>query len=115
MNKIRTQNTKPGMRLATDVKNHHGVMILAKGCRLTKQHIDIFRMWGIVEIEVEDKPDATLTKETQPIDKVKYKKAREKAMKRYQLTNVDHPAMVEIFNLFLDRVINQKGERASHA
>lgn len=108
MSKIRIQNAKPGMRLAADVKNHHGVVILAKGCRLTKKHIDIFHMWGIVEVEVEDKSGATLTKEAQPIDKVKNKKASEKAMKRYQLTNVDHPAMAEIFNLYLDRVINKK-------
>ena len=114
MNKIRIQNITPGMCLAADVKNHHGMVILPKGSRLKKKHIDIFQMWGVVEIEVEDKPEVASPGKVQEIDPILYEKAKEEAMKRYRLTNVDHPAIKEIFNLDLYRIIVQKTKEASH-
>lgn len=59
------------MKVAADVKNMDGMLLLPRGCELSERHINILQAWGInfIEIEVDgnsprnDDPLATLSPE----------------------------------------------------
>lgn len=101
------------MRVAADVKNHQGMVLLSKGSVVKKTHIKTFNMWGVVEIEVEDFPgDKAGKRET--IDESAYdEEVIAEAKKRFKLTNFDHPAIVEIYNLCIERMMEEK-EKEGH-
>lgn len=44
---------EPGMVLAQDVRAGTGVVLLGAGVEITERHIQIFRSWGVNEVDVE--------------------------------------------------------------
>jgi hypothetical protein len=53
---------KPGMILATDVTDTAGRLLLSKGQPIAPKHLNIFKMWGVPEVQVKntdgDEPEA---------------------------------------------------------
>jgi hypothetical protein len=43
---------EPGMVLARDVRASSGVVLLGAGVEISERHIQIFRSWGVNEVEV---------------------------------------------------------------
>jgi len=44
---------EPGMVLARDVRASSGLVLLGAGVEISERHIQIFRSWGVGEVEVE--------------------------------------------------------------
>jgi hypothetical protein len=43
---------EPGMVLARDVRGNNGIVLLGAGAEITERHIQIFKSWDIVDVEV---------------------------------------------------------------
>jgi len=43
---------RPGMMLAADVRNRYGRLIASRGTALTAERIRVFKIWGVVEVEI---------------------------------------------------------------
>jgi hypothetical protein len=52
MRVIDVAELRPDMILAEDLSNLDGRFLLAKGTRLTSKHLQIIKMWGVVEANV---------------------------------------------------------------
>jgi HD-like signal output (HDOD) protein len=98
MTTVRTKKLKIGMVLADDVRDIKGRLLLSRGKVIQPDHIRIFKIWGIPQVEVagglEDGEDAPPA----PIDPAWVEAARQEAEQLFILTERDHPAMQEIFN-----------------
>jgi putative nucleotidyltransferase with HDIG domain len=51
------QHLQPHMVLAADVQNRHGRLIAQKGTILTAKMIRVFKIWGVVEVDVRGNED----------------------------------------------------------
>ena len=54
---------KPGMVLAVDVMDTNGRLLLSKGQSIAAKHMNIFKMWGVPEVQVQH------TEESEPVNK----------------------------------------------
>ncbi|HSB67708.1 MAG TPA: hypothetical protein VLT62_00040 [Candidatus Methylomirabilis sp.] len=52
MARVVLEKLAPGMRLDKPVCNIHGVLLLKTGEVLTAKHLEIFKTWGIREVDV---------------------------------------------------------------
>jgi hypothetical protein len=43
---------EPGMVLARDVRDGNGIVLLGAGVEINARHIQIFRSWGVSEVEI---------------------------------------------------------------
>lgn len=50
--KVLIADVKPGMKLAKEVKGANGRLLLPSGIVLEEQHLRIFNIWGVTEVEV---------------------------------------------------------------
>jgi hypothetical protein len=50
-------NLEPGMTLKTAVFDRSGRLLLPAGAELTGKHLNIFRMWGVSEVDIEGEDD----------------------------------------------------------
>jgi hypothetical protein len=49
---LQIDNLVPGMVLQRDVNDRSGRLLLPKGATLETRHLSIFRMWGVLDVEV---------------------------------------------------------------
>jgi HD-like signal output (HDOD) protein len=108
MGKHRIKQLKPGMVLAEDVRDVKGRLLLAKGNPIGTEHIRIFKIWGIAEIEVmgENEPPPV---EAQPaLDPAEFESVRTHTERLFQLTDRSHPAVSELFNQALSYRVSQR-------
>ncbi len=57
--KILIHELKEGILFSKDVTSPNGQLLLKKGIPVTDKHIKAFKMWGILEFEVEGEEGAT--------------------------------------------------------
>jgi HD-like signal output (HDOD) protein len=98
MEAVQTDKLKPGQILAEEVRDINGRLLLAKGNEIQANHIRIFKIWGISEVNVvgakrgKDKIDSRLDPEF-----VEHVTDNMKLLCRY--VDLEHPAIKEIFNI----------------
>lgn len=51
---------EPGMVLARDVRGSNGLVLLGAGVEISERHIQIFRSWGVGEVEIKGPDQAAL-------------------------------------------------------
>jgi putative nucleotidyltransferase with HDIG domain len=87
---------KPGMILATDVTDTNGRLLLSKGQSIAPKHMNIFKMWGVPEVQVKntdgDEPEAT-----PPVDPEAMRRVAEALKPAFAGNDLNHPAVAEIF------------------
>ncbi len=86
------------MVLADDVRDIKGRLLLSRGKPIGPDHIRIFKIWGIPQVEVagvsaDEEPAVPV-----PIDSAWLEAARLETERRFILTERDHPAVREIFD-----------------
>jgi HD-like signal output (HDOD) protein len=103
MGVVRITKLKPGAILGEDVKDVKGRLLLPRGKPIGPEHIRIFKIWGISQVEImsaeEDAPRAPEA----PVDPAKLKALRVQLEESFQHTDRRHPAMEELFNQALER------------
>jgi HD-like signal output (HDOD) protein len=98
MNAVQTDKLKPGQILAEEVRDINGRLLLARGNEIKPNHIRIFKIWGISEVNVagasnrKDKFDPELNPEL-------VEQAKESMTNLCRHVDLEHPAMKEIFKL----------------
>ena len=102
MQKIKSNQLKPGMVLEAEIKNHSGRKLLPEGTRLTEKHILNLKAWGIVEAAVEGHGAGSESQlELEDFDPAKRLKAEKESQSLFRYANQDHPAVAEMMRLFI--------------
>ncbi|MCH8207835.1 MAG: hypothetical protein IIA62_02065 [Nitrospinae bacterium] len=121
MRTIKRKYLRPGMVLAVDAKALNGRILVARGKKLTKKHLEIFMKWGLGEATIMERrgkseisPDATGSKtasfkekrisvklppEIPSVSKKKLQKIQDEISDLFQHNNIEHPAVQELMRL----------------
>ena len=101
MGKILLDNLEAGMVLADDVHDRAGRMLLGAGAELTAKHLVVFRTWGVEEVEIVGVDDGAGGEQLLPPDVTPDMLADAAAIltPQFATSNLDHPAMAELFRL----------------
>jgi HD-like signal output (HDOD) protein len=98
---VPTNKLKPGMRLAEEVKDINGRLILAKGKRIHSSQIRNFKIWGITEVNISG--DVPLKNNSQVHDNCNtIEKTKERVKFIFSHSDLEHPAVKEIFRLSVE-------------
>ena len=102
---VHIDNLAPGMVLSRNVCDRSGRMLLPAGAELTEKHFSIFRMWGVLEVEivgesvVED-VDVPLHEE---IDPALLAEAMVEVEWLFTHNDPEHPAVKELMRICTER------------
>jgi len=106
MSIVRIHDLKADMILAEDVLEINSRLLLSKGTKIESKHIRIFKMWGIAEVNVQgvhknnDSPAPM-------VDSVFREEITESTKYIFKHTDLNHPAVAEIFRL----AVNHRAQR----
>lgn len=97
------------MLLGADLYDFRGRLLLTKGTAITPKHIKIFKMWGVVEVDVEGISE----EESETVCFRSYKPellqaAQERVSRHYCLSDINHPALRELFRISTLQVLEGK-------
>jgi hypothetical protein len=109
MRKVRLEQLRSGMRLAQDVVNFSGQVLLYKGNPLQPKDIKNFKAWGIVEIVVESSPlNSSNSLDNNRIDAKLLAEAQNEISSLFQHSNISHPVISELMRLSTLNRLKQK-------
>jgi len=98
MSIIHINKLEPGMVLADEVRDLSGKLLLTKGKTVQLDHFRIFKIWGVTEVNIlgnnGGKEEAKPNLDPEQIEKIK-----ESTMQVFSHTDLEHPAIKEIFGL----------------
>ena len=98
MGVIHINKLKPGMILDQEVRDINGRLLLKSQKEIQSSHIRIFKTWGITEVSIRGN-NGNRDTSTGPDDPQFIKKTEEKTKELFQHTDLDHPAIKEIFRI----------------
>ncbi|MFO1488908.1 MAG: hypothetical protein U1F65_10560 [Verrucomicrobiota bacterium] len=114
MPKIKIEQLKEGMVVASDVKNIDSMLLVPAGCSLSERQINILSSWGVLEVDV---VSAEGCEDADPLSKVsteELERIRAELLARFWKADEKNPVFMEIFKLALQRrVKSNKGELAT--
>lgn len=104
MGSLAIEFVEPGMVLSRDVRGNNGLVILGAGAEITERHIQIFKSWGVAEVDVKGADqDAVNTQFLLKLDGEK-RKAIEREMDRlFQHNDATDPVIEELRRICLAR------------
>ena len=109
MRKVRLEQLTPGMRLAQDVVNFSGQVLLYKGNPLQPKDIKNFKAWGIIEVIVESSSlNSSNSLDNNRIDAKLLVEAQNEIANIFQYSNTSHPVISELMRLSTLNKLKQK-------
>jgi len=109
MGSLNLDDIQPGMTLADDVKDKSGRILLTAGQKVTDKHLKIFKMWGILEADITDNKDDGAPKVEPEIDPLPNGEVQKEADEFFRHTDLDHPAVKEMYRLCIARIVRKSG------
>jgi len=108
---VQIENLVPGMVLKTNVTDRSGRMLLPAGANLEPKHINIFRMWGVLDVEVTDEsePESTLDSQTEELDPEVLARATEEINRIFAHNDPEHPAIKALIRICIRRRAAHEG------
>ena len=103
MARVKTDVLEEGMVVAGDVKNVEGMLLVPAGCQLTERQINVFRAWGVEEIEIEGSQPAH---DSDPLANLPPETVTELSAEirnRFWEADDTNPVFAEVFKLMLHR------------
>jgi hypothetical protein len=103
MPRIKTEHLLEGMKVVTDVKNVHDMLLIPAGCELSERQIGILQAWGVEEVEVQH------SEATEASDPVARLSAEDRAgleaeiQQRFWEPDASSPIFFELNRLLLER------------
>lgn len=98
MSIIHINKLEPGMVLADEVRDLSGKLLLTKGKTIQVDHFRIFKIWGVTEVNILGNNGGK--EEAKPnLDPEQLEKIKESTMQVFSHTDLEHPAIKEIFGL----------------
>ena len=109
MRKLRLEQLTPGMRLAQDVVNFSGQVLLYKGNPLQPKYIKNFKAWGILEAVVESSSlNSSNSLNNNRIDAKLLVEAQNEISNLFRHSNLSHPVISELMRLSTLNKLKQK-------
>ena len=106
MGKINLSDIQPGMKLAADVKDRAGRLLLGAGSEITEKHLKVFKIWGVTEADIEGvEKEEIVAQATAQLDPVLLAEAEQKAKQLFRHTDQTHPFIEELFRLTTLRTV----------
>lgn len=107
---VQIDNLAPGMVLKKDVTDRSGRLLLPEGVLLEEKHFVIFRMWGVLELEITDdsEPEPVAVPQGDVIDPEILAQASDELLGIFAHNDLEHPAIRELIRACIAR-------RAAHA
>jgi hypothetical protein len=102
---VQIDNLVPGMILKHKVTDRSGRMLLPEGAELEARHFAIFRMWGVLEVEVTDEGDAEpeLPPQGEEVDPELLAQASAEVCRIFAHNDAEHPAIKEMMRICVRR------------
>ncbi len=103
MNMIQENQLVPGRRLKQNIVNFQGQVVLKEGSVLTPENIKMLKAWGIRfgESERKERDWKALLKSMKGLKE--FEQAKKETQKLFQHNRKDHPAIVELMRLNLQK------------
>jgi putative nucleotidyltransferase with HDIG domain len=100
MGRLSIDQIKPGMLTGEDLVSANGRVLLGKGVELTEKHLRVLKMWNIMDAEIDgvSAEDAGAASAS-TLDPEILQEAINKTKQRFLLTDLEHPAIHELFRL----------------
>lgn len=109
MRKIRLEQLRPGMRLAQDVVNFSGQVLLYKGNPLQPKDIKNFKAWGVLEIAVESSSlNSSNSLDNNRVDAKLLMEAQNEISNLFRHSNLSHSVVSELMRLSTLNKLKQK-------
>jgi hypothetical protein len=109
MRKIRLEQLTPGMKLAQDVINFSGQVLLYKGNPLQPKDIKNFKAWGILEVVVENSSlKSSNALNNKEVDAKILLEAQSEISDLFRNSNISHPVIAELMRLSTLNKLKQK-------
>jgi hypothetical protein len=109
MRKLRLEQLKSGMRLAQDVINFSGQILLYKGNPLQPKDIKNFKAWGVLEVAVESSSlNSSNSLKNNRIDTKLLVEAQSEISNLFRYSNLSHPVISELMRLSTLNKLKQK-------
>ena len=102
---VQIENLAPGMTLKRNVTDRSGRMLLPEGATLEAKHFGIFRMWGVLDVEVTDEgePDAVDALPGAEADPELLARASAEVRPIFAHNDPEHPAIRELIRICIKR------------
>lgn len=105
MAKVNIHELQPGMVLTHDVRERHGRFLLGRGRLVEENHIRIFKIWGVLDVEVEGEDEDVLPSTIPPVvDPKALEAARQILLPRFVHADLVHPPIQELLRLAANRL-----------
>ena len=95
---VPTDKLKPGKILAEEVRDINGRLLLARGSEIEDNHIRIFKIWGVSEVNIEG-PARGNHKYDPGLDPERFELVRETVTNLFRHTDLEHPLVKKIFSI----------------
>lgn len=104
---VHIDNLAPGMILSRDVSDRSGRLLLPAGSELVEKHFAIFRMWGVLEAEVEGESAASNPESTpcEEHDPALVAAARDEIERLFVHNDPEHPTVKELMQICIARKV----------
>ena len=87
---------KPGMVLAVDVMDTNGRLLLSEGQSIALKHMNIFKMWGVPEVQVQH-TEGSEPENKPALNPEAMRRVAEALKPAFSGNDLTHPAIAEIF------------------
>lgn len=104
---ITLKDAKEGMVLVSDVVDRNGRVLLIAGNSLTEKHIKVFKSWGIASLRVQQSETASTKKVAPSGEDPGMAEAEEHLIELFRYTDRKHPVIRELFEIALERKMEQ--------
>lgn len=107
MARMLLQALTAGMKLNSPVFNLNGILLLRAGEMLTAKHLEIFKTWGVREVDVvrEDGSEPEVTTEVAPPPEIVAAAEQEIARRFRRAAAATDPAMADIMRVATGRLV----------
>ncbi len=105
---IPTDKLESGMVLAADVNNRLGRLMLQAGTQIETKHIRILKAWGVTEVETEGEGKG----DSEELDSAVLEQASDEVRDLFSHTDLEHPAVAELYRLKVKRVAERREAEA---
>lgn len=102
---------EPGMILATDVTDTNGRLLLSEGQEITHKHLNIFKMWGVPEVQVKQSEERD-PENNHTLDPEAMRQVAAILKPAFADNDLTHPATAEIFRQAV--IYRSKHDRGHH-
>ncbi len=105
--RVSLDDIKPGMKLAADLQEPGGRLLLPAATVLTDRHLRYFQMWGVGEADIEEDGTETGVGDANPLDPAVIAEAETRMAAHFRHADTSHPVVSQVFRHCLTREVRR--------